>query len=96
MDTYLHGIVNDEVGLLRPRVEEPLRGGMRWRISYCWGAHRPDDSGTGLAALPAGVLNHVPTQAAARRLARGRSSQTYFFARLVEEEDGPLLLLAEL
>ena len=88
-------MVQEEIGLLRPTVEELLRQGIRWRVSYCWGAHSPDDLGSGLADLPAGVLERVPNQSAARKLARGHTSKTYFFARLAEDEAGPLLLLAE-
>ena len=88
-------MVSKEVGLPRPRVEGLLREGVRWRVTYCWGAHRPDDSESGLGSLPQAGRERVPNQSAARKIARGRASKTYFFAQVIEDEDGPLLLLNE-
>lgn len=82
-------------GLVRDEAEALLRDGCRWRVSYCWGAHLPDETGVGMTDFPRGVLSRIPTPAAARRIARGRDRRTWFTAHVLEDEDGPVLLLAE-
>lgn len=83
---------NNPAWMTRSEVEELVRCGARWRVTYCVGARTPDDVGTG-HPLPAGVLDRVPTAAAMRK--RKPSSRTYFYATLTSEADGEVLLLKE-
>jgi hypothetical protein len=78
--------------MTRAEVEELVRRGARWRVTYCVGARTPDDVGTG-HPLPAGVLERVPTPAALRK--RKPSSRTYLYATLTTDADGEILLLKE-
>lgn len=78
--------------LNRGQVEALMRDGVRWRVSYCSGAHTPDEIGAG-APLPSGVLSRVRTAARLRKGTDG--SRTYFDARLVTDGLGQLLLLSE-
>jgi hypothetical protein len=88
--------VTGDLGLLRERVDALLAEGVRWRASYRWGAFRREDVGRGLVDLPLRVLTHLPTEQTARRLAQGRlPHKALVRASLVEDEDGPLLLLVE-
>jgi hypothetical protein len=81
--------------LLRSEVEVLLRQGYRWTVEYCGGGHLPSVAGAGLATLPEAVLSHVPTAAAARKLAREQSQKTYFYVRTEEDRNGPVLRFEE-
>jgi hypothetical protein len=81
--------------LLRADVEALLSKGHRWTVEYCAGGDLPPRTGLGFAGFPNGVLGHIPTPAAARKLVRRKSSKTYFYARLDTDHDGPVLRLEE-
>jgi hypothetical protein len=78
--------------LSRAEVDELVRRGARWRVTYCAGARTSDGVGIGYP-LPPGVLERVPTPAALRK--RKPSSRTYFYATLTTDADGQFLLLEE-
>ena len=78
--------------LSRAEVDELVRRGARWRVTYCEGARTPDDVGVGYPLHP-GVLERVPTAAALRK--RKPSTRTYFYATLTTDAEGEFLLLEE-
>jgi len=81
--------------LLRSEAEALLTQDCRWTVQYCGEDGPPRCAGTGFSGFPAGVLSHVPTPAAARKLARGHRSKTYFYVRLDGDQGGPLLRFEE-
>ena len=80
--------------LTRDEVEQLMSSERRWRVTYCWGSKMPPAAGRG-PRLPAGVLEHVPTQAAKRKIQRGHSHKTYFRAHLDRDGDDEVLEFVE-
>jgi hypothetical protein len=85
----------DVESLLRAEVEELLRGGARWQITYCAGGDLPGATGKGLEGFPDYVLNHVPNPAGQRKIARGKSTKSWFAVSLEQDADGALLRFVE-
>jgi hypothetical protein len=84
-------------GELSPdQVEDLVRRGCRWVVTYCWGTEPEPEPTTGRGApLPLGVLNHIPTPAALAKMRGGQGPRTYFHAELGEDAAGSVLYLAE-
>ena len=86
----------DVEGLLtRDEVEDLLRTGTSWRLSWCWGAHRDPESGRGLT-LPEGTLPLVPTASQLRRYRLGKTRKTFVLATVVQIEGADIVNLTEM
>jgi hypothetical protein len=83
-----------EGALTRDDVEDLLQPDTRWTLTYCFGAHVPSVSGRG-RSLPPGVLAAVPSRIQKRRIERGKSDKTYFYAQVDEDHLGRFLRLTE-
>jgi hypothetical protein len=83
-----------ETYLTRDEVVRLLDAGFHWSVMYCDGSSLPPTSGHG-PSLPAGVLERVPSEAAKRKLQRGRADKTYFRAELRHEDVGAFVRLVE-
>ena len=81
--------------MLRDEAEQLLRSGVRWHVTYCAGADRPDDKGAGLSDFPVSILAAIPNPAQKRKLAQGKHDRSYAFAKLTDESGEPLLLVEE-
>jgi hypothetical protein len=80
--------------LTREEVAQQLEAGTRWVVTYCEGGKLRPVAGAG-PTLPVGVLERVPTEAAKRKLQRGKGRKTFFRVEVRRDESGELLDFVE-
>jgi len=80
--------------LTRDEVVRLLVAGSRWSVTYCDRSRLPPSSGRG-PTLPVGVLERVPTQAAKRKLQRGKTDKTYSRAEVRHDASETVVQLLE-